>query len=432
MNQAEPSPDPRPTLRLGSYLLLQQLGSGGMSSVFRAVHEETGNIVAVKVLPGDLAKNLILLQRFIREAKSAEALDHPTIVMIYDRGFDRGRHYLVLEYVEGGDLQERVRSEGPLSVEDATRVIRQTAEGLKYAAAKGMIHRDIKPANLLLTPDGKTKIIDLGLALQLSDEDERVTRDGTTVGTVDYMAPEQARDSRKTSVRSDIYSLGCTFHYLLTGKPPYPGGNLADKLTRHVTAPVADPCVLRPDLPEPIGRLARRMMAKKPEDRFADHDHLLRSLDEALADAAHPIVLDALVVDDDDDEYIRRDRPDEPESSGRGYTLAELVALDDEPIRPGAGRVAPAQAIPVVSIAELAELDGPGDADMPGPKVLRPMRPSIAAILEEDEPEAARPPLSRHRGDELPLKTWIMGGIMVGLAIAAIGVAASFLISLVA
>ena len=241
--------------RVGSYRLLQPLGSGGMSSVFHGVHVETGHEVAVKILPRALAKNPTLLQRFLREAKSAEALEHKNIAAIYDRGFDQGRHYLVLEYIEGGDLHERVRKSGPLAIAEAVKAIRAVAEGLRYALGQGVIHRDVKPANLLQTPAGLIKIIDLGLALQTENEDERVTRDGTTVGTVDYMSPEQARDSRATSERSDIYSLGCTFYFLLAGKPPFPGGDIPDKLGRHCTAPIPDVRELRPQVSEALAHL---------------------------------------------------------------------------------------------------------------------------------------------------------------------------------
>ena len=276
MPEPEPNTDAaKPPPMVGSYRLIQPLGSGGMSSVFRAVHDETGHEVAVKVLPRTLARNPTLLQRFLREAKNAEALEHPNIVAIYDRGFDNGRHYLVLEFVAGGDLHERVRETGPLPVAEAVRVIRSAAEGLDYASGRGVIHRDVKPANLLLTPEGRVKIIDLGLALQAEAEDERVTRDGTTVGTVDYMAPEQARDSRATSERSDIYSLGCTFYFLLTGSPPFPGGGVADKLGRHCTAPIPDVRDLRPEVSEPLAQLVKRMMAKKPEARFANYMALI-------------------------------------------------------------------------------------------------------------------------------------------------------------
>jgi len=158
-------------LKIGSYRLIERLGSGGMSSVLRGVHMETGLEVAVKVLPRYLAKNPVLLQRFLREARSAETLEHPSIVAIYDRGFDEGRYYLVLEYVSGGDLHDRVRSSGPLEVNTGVAIIRSAAEGLRFAAQRGLIHRDVKPANLLLTPEGKVKITDLGLALQMADDD---------------------------------------------------------------------------------------------------------------------------------------------------------------------------------------------------------------------------------------------------------------------
>ncbi len=269
---------------IGSYRIIRPLGSGGMSAVFLARHEVTGVEVAIKVLPREMAKKPMILRRFLREAKNAEALQHPHIAAIYDRGEERGRHYLVLEYVDGGDLHERVRADGPLDPGPALDITRTVAEGLSYAAGRGVIHRDIKPANLLVTPAGTAKIIDLGLALQTIEDDERVTRDGTTVGTVDFMAPEQARDSRGASARSDIYSLGCTLYYLVTGSPPYPGGTITEKLGRIVGEPPPDPRALRDDLPAPVARLVLRMMAKRPEDRFDDYDGLIAAIDSARAD----------------------------------------------------------------------------------------------------------------------------------------------------
>ena len=199
-SNAHPSLAPGTPTTIGSYRLIEPLGSGGMSSVFQAMHTESGNEVALKILPRSLAKNPTMLQRFLREAKSAEALFDPHIVEIFDRGTEDGRYYLVLEYVDGGDLHDRIRSQGPMPLHEAVDAIRSAALGLRHAAERGLIHRDIKPANLLRTSDGRVKLTDLGLALQTVEEDERVTRDGTTVGTVDYMAPEQARDSRATSL----------------------------------------------------------------------------------------------------------------------------------------------------------------------------------------------------------------------------------------
>jgi serine/threonine-protein kinase len=286
--------------RIGSYRILNPLGVGGMSSVFRAMHTETQHEVALKVLTRSLARNPTLLQRFLREARSAETLQHPNIVTIYDRGIDKGRHYLVLEYAAGGDFHDRVQRQGPLKAADAIAVIRSVACGLQYAANQGVIHRDIKPSNVLRTLDGHVKIIDLGLALQHEFEDERVTREGTTVGTVDYMAPEQARDSRATSVQSDIYSLGCTFYYLVAGVPPYPGGDITDKLTRHAKYPPPDIRDLRPDISAELSAVIQRMMAKKPEDRFASYDDLLKALDGLQVDPAEHDAGVALVPLDSD------------------------------------------------------------------------------------------------------------------------------------
>jgi serine/threonine protein kinase len=469
MSDAEPSPDPKPAPRLGSYLLSKQLGSGGMSNVFRAVHEETGNVVAVKVLPRSLAKNVTLLQRFMREAKSAEALDHPNIVAIYDRGFDQGRHYLVLEYVEGRDLHDRVRLNGPLEQDEAVRFIREVAEGLRYASSQGMIHRDVKPANLLMTPEGHAKIIDLGLALQTEDEDERVTRDGTTVGTVDYMAPEQARDSRQTSERSDIYSLGCTYYYLLTGSQPYPGGGLADKLARHYKAPIPDVRATRPELSESLSLLIRRMMEKKPERRFADYTQLIEAID-ALSDPSSsasrsPAILDAVIVDDDEDEGEAigleptetamtpdRGKPGDRPPSTRDYMMAEIVDDDDDDddddldvLKPPKSRTQPTRreppSRPEISLADLAALDSDGEISnrRQGRRLTTPAaapstpRLDVPALddLEHHEPvEGSATGVRRSSGPELSLKTWIAAGIMVGLAIAIVGFGASMVISM--
>jgi eukaryotic-like serine/threonine-protein kinase len=482
MPEPDWSPDSKPAPRLGSYVLVEVLGSGGMSNVFRAVHEESGNVVAVKVLPRTLAKNVMLLQRFIREAKSAEALDHPNIVSIFDRGFDQGRHYLVLEFVEGRDLHDRVRLNGPMAPDEAVRFIREVAEGLRYAAGRGMIHRDVKPANLLMTPDGHAKIIDLGLALQTEDEDERVTRDGTTVGTVDYMAPEQARDSRQTSERSDIYSLGCTFYYLLTGSAPYPGGGLADKLARHYKAPIPEVRDHRPDVSEGLSLLIRKMMEKKPEKRYADYDQLIAALDGLSSPSIQPdegVVLDALIVDDDDDDEIglaptesnisraRSDSASRPPSTRDQYLTAEIVDDDEDddlpapsaksipapPSRPrsGSGLRTPrkeSSAPQEISLADLAALDADDKAasrraarrsstSTPALKTgsssisSKAAGPALDAILEEDEPvHGDGGPPRRSSRDELSLKTWIAAGVLVGLSIAIVGFGVSMIVSM--
>jgi eukaryotic-like serine/threonine-protein kinase len=413
-----------PGIRVGSYRILQALGSGGMSSVFKAEHIETGVVVAVKVLPRNLARNKTLLQRFVREAKSAEALEHPNVVAIYDHGTDDGRYYLVLEYVEGGDLHDWVRAHGPMRTPEAVGAIRAVAEGLKFAADLGLIHRDIKPANILRAIDGRIKIADLGLALQADDEDERVTREGTTVGTVDYMAPEQARDSRATSVRSDIYSLGCTFFFLLTGQPPYPGGDVTEKLTRHVTAPVPELTGFRPEAPPALSRLIQRMLAKKPENRFADYSELIAALDVISSVPGAPVRSDQAgadvpllaLLDDDSDEIAQI-----------GYTGFQPLTLPG-PIRADEAQLPP----PVLSMADLIELED-SDAFAKPPRREEPSvrkqeaqvvdsAALVASSIDEDDsvlddaiPAAIKVATERRMSDAE--RSWIVACVAIGLSL---------------
>ena len=433
MPDANPSPDKVSLPRLGSYKIVCQLGSGGMSSVYKALHEESGSLVALKVLPRTLAQNPILLQRFLREAQSAEHLDHPNIVAIYDRGFDQGRHYLVLEYVEGNDLADRVRAQGPLDAARVVSLTREVALALRYAAAQGMIHRDIKPANLLITSEGKAKVIDLGLALNAEDEDERVTRDGTTVGTVDYMSPEQARDSRKINERSDIYSLGCTLHFLVTGFAPFPGGTLADKLARHHSAAIPDVRDRNPAIPRDLAALIQKMMAKKPEQRHASYDDLLRHLDRLGSDALElaPESVPDVLIDEDEDEdddddvvelTIAEDSPTSKADRSSGSRIVSSPTVEPQGFADG------------LSLADLAELDDSVESPRSPRRrtktastteTLSPVLSEAIFEVEDDSGVIA----VRRGGDELPLQTWIAAGVMVGVVIAMIGFGVRFALS---
>jgi serine/threonine-protein kinase len=438
-----------------------------MSSVLRALHADTGLEVAVKVLPRYLAKNPTLLQRFLREAKSAESLNHPNIVAIYDRGLDQGRYYLVLEYVSGGDFHDRVRRDGPLQVGEAVCAIRSAAEGLRYAASRGLIHRDIKPANLLVTQDGQIKITDLGLALQTSDDDERVTRDGTTVGTVDYMAPEQARDSRATSVRSDIYSLGCTFYYLLTGAPPFPGGDIVEKLKRHFAVPPPDVRTERPEVSEALSELIKRMMAKKPEDRFKDYDELIAALDavekgEPLPAPPATEPLFAVVDEEEPQNEPLVALIDEEEAPPAPVPLAALIDEDDEDDDehdaeaslgwPGGRPLTPPA--PHQSAFQLADLQGAElapieeeEAPIPvraAPEPVAPARPiprsaarrapapqspeALGEFYDEESQYVAGS--MRSTGLDASTRTWIMRGAFAGLGFVAIVFLISWVVSL--
>ena len=256
---------------LGKYKLLGHLGTGGMSSVYLAEHTRMQRRVAIKVLPQNRVEDASYLERFTREAQAVAALSHPNIVHAYDVDNDGNVHYLVMEYVEGRDLQRLVSQEGPLPFPLAADYIAQAAEGLAHAHEAGLIHRDIKPANLLLDTKGTVKILDLGLA-RFSAEDETsltVANEENVLGTADYLAPEQAINSHRVDARADIYSLGCTLYFLLTGHPPFPEGSLAQRLLMHQTKQPASIYEDRPDAPPGLVEICERMMAKRPEDRYA-------------------------------------------------------------------------------------------------------------------------------------------------------------------
>jgi len=255
---------------LGKYKLLDHLGTGGMSSVFLAEHVLMQRRVAIKVLPKSRVQDSSYLARFHREAQAAAALDHPNIVRAYDVDNDGDNHYLVMEYVEGRDLQRMVKEDGPLDFARAADYIRQAAEGLAHAHAAGLIHRDVKPANLLVDRNNVVKVLDLGLA-RFTDEDRAsltVAYDENVLGTADYLAPEQALDSHGVDARADIYSLGCSLYYLLTGHPPFAEGTLPQRLMAHVKQPPPSVYRDRPDAPRDLVEICMRMMAKKPEQRY--------------------------------------------------------------------------------------------------------------------------------------------------------------------
>jgi serine/threonine-protein kinase len=267
-------------LRIGPYHLLERIGEGGMGQVFKARHERLDRIVALKVIRKDSRLDPQAIQRFEREARAAAQLSHPNIVTLYDADQVGNNYFLAMEYVDGTDLARRVQQHGPLPVGEACEYIRQAAIGLHHAHERGLIHRDIKPHNLLVTRAegssgvGVVKILDMGLARLSSagsgdDPGKRLTQLGTVVGTPEFMSPEQANDASAIDGRADLYGLGCTFWFLLTGKPPFCQGTSMEILLQHTLEQPAAIDKLRPDVPPELGRIVARLLAKRPKDRFA-------------------------------------------------------------------------------------------------------------------------------------------------------------------
>jgi serine/threonine protein kinase len=266
---------------LGRYKVLDQLGSGGMGQVYLCADRQLGRRVAIKVLPFAKARQPSNLERFQREARAAAILNHPNIVRAYEVCQDDDLHYLVLEYVEGACLKEIVARQGPLSFLRAVQYMRQAASGLQHAYQNGLVHRDIKPANLLIDISGTLKILDLGLARFFQDEtdDVSIKHNESVLGTVDYLAPEQAVNSHNVDVRADIYSLGCTFYYCLTGQPPFAEGTPAQKVIWHQSRRPRSIKAVRPDVPEGLLAIIGKAMAKDPADRYQTPAELIRELD---------------------------------------------------------------------------------------------------------------------------------------------------------
>jgi serine/threonine-protein kinase len=273
-------------LSIGPYLILDRLGEGGVSEVFKAWDTSKGRHVALKVLHPHLTDHASAVREIQRELQAVTRLAHPNIIQTFDADRFGASHYFAMECIEGLDLDRYVRQSGPLPIAQACEYIRQVAQGLQHAHQSGLVHRDIKPANLFLVnppqpgrrgPDPIVKILDWGLARIRPDAGgeidpsihNREAEKGMLIGTADYIAPEQARDPCLVDIRADIYSLGCTFYFLLTGQPPFPGSSLMQKLLQHRDAERPLMGDVRPDVPEELAAVVQRMMARQPEERYA-------------------------------------------------------------------------------------------------------------------------------------------------------------------
>jgi serine/threonine protein kinase len=289
------------SLVLGNYVILDKLGQGGMGLVLKAQHKRMKRIVALKVLSPSVAKSPELIARFQREVEAAARLTHPNIVAAFDADEAASTFFLVMEYVDGKDLSSVVKATGPLQLDQAIRCLLQAARGLDFAHKHGVIHRDIKPANLLLDTEGTVKILDMGLARIEGDTQGKaeLTSTGAVMGTVDYMAPEQAMSTKHADARSDIYSLGVTLWYLLVGKPVFDGDTLMARLIAHREFPPPSLKAVRTEVPAGLEALFQRMLSKKPGDRPQSMAEVVTAL-EAIQRGDSSTILKAATAPGDD------------------------------------------------------------------------------------------------------------------------------------
>lgn len=266
-------------LELGHFRIEERIGVGGMGAVFRAVDLRLQRYVALKLLAPSQAYDPAAVKRFENEARAAARLDHENIAKVYFIGEERGLHFIAFEYVLGSTIRDLIRRNGRLSPADTVNYAMQVAYALKHTSAMGVVHRDIKPSNIIVTLSGRVKLVDLGLARkETSDASADLTMTGTTLGTFDYISPEQAKDPRSVDVRSDIYSLGCTMYHMLTGQPPYPEGTALQKLLDHQGKEAPNPQTINPDVSDELAGIVRRMMNSDRNKRYQTPEQLLRDL----------------------------------------------------------------------------------------------------------------------------------------------------------
>ncbi len=270
---------------LGKHKLLGHIGSGGMSSVYLAEHMKMHDLRAIKVLPQSKLGKSSYLARFQQEAKAIASLNHPNIVRAYDIDNQKDTHYIVMEYVDGDDLQTLVKKKGPLPFDKVADYIAQAAHGLQHAHEVGLIHRDVKPANVLINSDGKIKLLDLGLALFADDEQASLTMDfnDKVLGTADYLAPEQALNSHQVDHRADLYGLGCTMYFLLTGQAPFPDGTIAQRIAKHQKEMPKEIRKIRPECPGELEGICWKLLQKDPKFRYSSAKQTAEVLEAWLA-----------------------------------------------------------------------------------------------------------------------------------------------------
>ena len=395
--QVEQLKEGRTKFNLGPYRIVNAIGQGGMGHVFKAEHKLLGRIEAIKVLPKSKSTPEAVAA-FQREIRAQAQLDHPNLVRVSYADFEGETYFFVTEYVPGTDLRKLVRRNGPLPYPIAATIISQAAEGLHYAHRRGLVHRDVKPGNLLVTPDGRTKMTDLGLAWFLMEELEGglpAGKTGSLVGTADYLAPETIREPDKIVPVSDVYSLGCTLYYAVTGKVPFPGGNTKDKIRRHLDETPLNPLHFNPDLPPGFCDAIASMMDKNPDTRTPTAGAVVELLRPWRDE--HATKQMAGVSPAGSGIFYRGGAPAPPQSPALDETASYV--LDDMELAPGVE--SPSQ-ISQGTVSMLSETDD----TIAGAHV--PRRPASAAppIPPAVEPEPRR---------------WSTAAIVIGFVLAAMG-----------
>jgi serine/threonine protein kinase len=323
-------------LVLRDYVVLDKIGEGGMGEVFKAEQIRMGRIVALKTLPPRAIKYWDSVERFEREVRAAARLEHPNIVMAYDAGEDDGIHFLVMQFVNGPDLHTLVANNGRLPVEQAIDFTIQAAKGLDYAHAQNIIHRDIKPSNMLVDQSGTVKILDMGLARALDPSDAQLGRSltatGETMGSVDYMSPEQAEDAHEADIRSDIYSLGCTMYAMLVGSSPFRSDTVVRTILSHREKPIPSIRDKRPDVDQQIDATFKKMVAKNPDDRFQSMTEVLEALgvtanvgNEPLSGISRPAAPSSFDVTSHYNSDRKKDGTHRTFVTGRDETLSQQI-----------------------------------------------------------------------------------------------------------
>jgi serine/threonine-protein kinase len=350
--------------------LVKRLGTGATAIVFLARHEVLEVAVAVKVLKRRLARERPeYAERFLREARMAARLDHPNVVRVSDCGIEHGYHYMVQDYVDGPDVEEML-DQGPLDWEEALRIVRQAAEGLAYAAEHGVIHRDVKPSNIMIDSSGRTRLTDLGLAKLNVKGVAALTQELHTVGTPNYMSPEQISSPGDLDLRADIYSLGATFYHMVTARPPFAAQNAMKVVANHLTKPLVPPSKVNSMVSDKLSAVICKMMAKSRTERYQDYEELFHDIDSLLEGR---------------------------EVGASGFIDSQQVGLDDEELQEVLDELSFAEGLDLEEVTEESDEDDVlAQAPMDG---LDEAERSDAFIFRPEDQTSYRPPKRREHSD---------------------------------